>query len=465
MQTGTTLIRGGQLVIGTTVLRQDVLIRDEKICAVGDLDNCEADLTIDAGGLLVLPGGVDTHVHLNDVFMGTVSVHDYSTGTRAAAFGGTTSVVDFSNQVPGGSLAKTLEDKHEEAAGNACIDYGVHPVITRPTDATLAELPALVKAGAPTIKCYMTYRADGLLIEDEDLMKIARRLSAAGGMLMLHAEDNDLAEEGIARHLAEGETAAIFHARSKPPEVETEAIRRIVAMARETGGRFFVVHLASVEGLGLITAARADGLDITAETCTHYLIFTEAELEREDGVKWICSPPLRDGASRDELWQAVSDGRIAMVSSDDAAYSWAAKLRGKDSFERCPNGIPGIEPRYQILYSEGVARGRLTLPRFVEITAAAPARLFGLAPQKGSLTLGADADIVLFDPEERWIMGPDTLHMAADWSAYEGIEIIGRVKKVLSRGELIVDGEAFLGTPGRGRYIHRSLGAVEQRVL
>jgi dihydropyrimidinase len=215
---------------------------------------------------------------------------------------------------------------------------------------------------------------------------------------------------------------------------------------------------ARAGGLELVTAARAEGLDITAETCTHYLIFTEAELEREDGIKWICSPPLRDEETRSALWQAVADERIAMVSSDDAAYSWAAKLMGQDRFDRCPNGIPGIEPRYQILYSEGVARGRFSLPRFVEITAGTPARIFGLAPAKGSLTPGADADIVLLDPEERWVMGADTLHMATDWSAYEGIEITGRVKKVFSRGELIVDGETFLGAPGRGRFIPRALG-------
>ncbi len=466
MQTGTTLIRGGRSVIGTTVVRQDILIREEKICAVGDLGDREAGTVIDADGLLVLPGGVDTHVHFNDVFMGTVSVHDYESGTRAAAFGGTTSVVDFSNQVPGGTLAKTLADKREESDGRACIDFGVHPVITEPTDATLAEVPAMVEAGAPTIKCYMTYREDGLLIEKKDLERIARSLTEAGGMLMLHAEDNDLAEAGIARELEAGRTAPIYHAHSKPPEVEAAAIRNIVAMAGATGGKFFVVHLASAEGLELITAARAEGLDITAETCTHYLVFTEAELEREDGIKWICSPPLRDADTREVLWQAVTDDHIAMVTSDDAAYSWEAKLMGRNNFAECPNGIPGIEPRYQILYSEGVAGGRISLERFVEITAAAPARLFGLAPQKGSLTLGADADIVLLDPEERWIMGRETLHMATDWSAYEGIEMTGRVKKVLSRGEVIVDGDDFLGRPGRGRYINRRLGGgAEQRIL
>jgi len=471
-KSGSTLIRGGRVVSGGTVSQQDLLIQGERIAFVGQASDAmrmldgsdnsaaprsDSDTVIDAKGLLVLPGGVDTHVHFNDVFMGTVSVHDYQTGTMAAAFGGTTTVIDFSNQMPDGSLAKTLDDKHQEAEGKALVDWGVHPVITRPDDETLAEIQYVVEAGAPTIKCYMTYRDDGLLIEDPDLMRIANRLTEAGGMLMLHAEDNDAIEASVPRLIEEGNTAPIFHARSKPPEVETEAIRRIVEMAKETGGRFFIVHLASPGGLELLTEAMAQGVDIRPETCAHYLIFTDAMMEREDGIKWICSPPLRDRAAREILWQGVEDGRIRMVTSDDAAYSWEAKCSGKERFDLCPNGIPGIEPRFQILYSEGVAKGRITLPRFVEIVSSEPARLFGMAPKKGSLVVGADADIVLLDPEARWIMGQDTLHMATDWSAYEGIEVTGKIRKVFSRGDLIIDGEECLGVPGRGRYLHRRL--------
>ena len=445
------------MVVGSDVVRQDLLIRGEAVAAVGDLQGVEADRVVDARGLLVLPGGVDTHVHFNDDFMGTVSVHDYLAGTRAAAFGGTTSVVDFSNQVPGGSLAKTLQDKEEEARGKALVDWGVHPTITRPDEETLAEIPGLVAAGAPTMKCYMTYRDDGLLIEDEDLKRVVRPLTEAGGMLMLHAEDNEAIEENVPRFLAEGKTAPIYHARSKPPEVETEAIRRLIRMARETGGRFFIVHLASPGGLELLTAAMEEGLDIRPETCAHYLFFSEAMLEREDGIKWICSPPLRDEEAMETLWTGVADGRIRMVTSDDAAYSWEAKLYGKDRFDLCPNGIPGIENRFTLLYSEGVAGGRISLPRFVEIVSSEPARLFGLAPRKGRLAPGSDADVVLLDPEARWVMGQETLHMATDWSAYEGVEVTGKIRKVFSRGELIIDGEECLGQPGRGRYLHRRL--------
>ncbi len=455
-----TLIRGGTVVVRGEARVRDLLLRGETIADPGDLAGQVADRVVDATGLLVLPGGVDTHVHFNDVFMGTVSVHDYLAGTRAAAFGGTTSVIDFSNQVPGGTLAKTLEDKREEARGKALVDWGVHPVLTRADEATLDEIPRLVEAGTPTIKCYRTYRSDGLLMEDPQLVRIARRLTAAGGMLMLHAEDNDAIEANVPRLIAEGKTAPVCHARSKPPDVDTQAIRRIVAMARHTGGRFFIVHLASPGGLALVAAAMAEGLDLRAETCAHYLVFTEAMLERPDGIKWICSPPLRDEEVRRVLWEAVADGRIRMVTSDDAAYSWEAKLLGRDRFDLCPNGIPGIEPRFQILYSEGVARGRISLPRFAEIVSTEPARLFGMYPRKGTLEPGSDADVVLLDPQARWTMGQGTLHMATDWSAYEGIEVTGKIVKVFSRGELLVDGEELLGTPGRGRYLHRRLDGI-----
>jgi len=451
------LIRGGTVVLGPHVEQRDVLVRGETIEDVGLLSCATADTVIDADGLLVLPGAVDTHVHLNDVFMNAVSVHNYYTGTRAAAFGGVTSIVDFSNQVPGGSLMKTVEDKHEEAKGRALIDWGVHPVITRPDKETLDQIPAVVGLGAPTIKCYMTYREDGLLIEDEDLKQIAVRLSDSGGMLMLHAEDNEMIERNVPRLIMEGKTSATYHARSKPEEVETSAIGRIVLMARETRARFFIVHLASRDGLDLVTNARQEGLDITAETCTHYLILTDEMLEREDGIKWICSPPLRSSGTRDVLWQAVADGRLSMVTSDDAAYSWEAKLYGVNRFDKCPNGIPGIEPRFQILYSEGVAKGRITLPRFVEIVSTAPATMFGLAPRKGSLAPGSDADLVLFDPNEKWTMNQETLHMATDWCAWDEIEITGKIRKVYSRGDLIIDEGACLANPGRGRYIHCAL--------
>lgn len=456
----TTLIKNGKIVLAQSVTQQDILIRGEKIAAVGDLSDVKADVTVDATNLLVLPGGVDTHVHFNDVFMNTISVHDYYTGTLAAAFGGTTSVIDFSNQEPGATLMSTIENKHKEAEGLALIDWGVHPVITQATDATLAEIPDVVAAGAPTIKCYMTYRQEGLMIEPPDLRRILASLRDAGGMLLVHAEDNDLIEASIPHFLESGLTSAIYHAESKPPEVENKAIADCIQMVREVGGRLFIVHLTTAEGVAMVGAARGQGLDILAETCTHYLTFTDDMLRREDGIKWICSPPLRDRAAQDALWRGVKDGRLVQVTSDDAAYSWEATQYGKDRFDLCPNGMGGIEPRFPILYSEGVAKGRISLPRFVELVATNPARHFGLYPQKGTLLPGADADIVLFDPTATWTMGQANSHSCNDWHAYEGIQISGKICQVYARGDLIIDGNTCLAKKGRGRYLHRRLTPI-----
>jgi len=340
----TTLIKNGKIVLGQTVSQADLLIRGEQIATVGDLSDAVADEIVDAAGLLLLPGGVDTHVHFNDVFMNTISVHDYYTGTLAAAHGGTTSIIDFSNQEPGATLMSTIENKRREAAGLALIDWGVHPVITQPSAETLAEISAVVAAGSPTIKCYMTYRQEGLMIEPPDLRRILAGLRDAGGMLLVHAEDNDLIEASIPRFLEAGLTGAIYHAESKPPSVENKAIADCIQMVRDVGGRLFIVHLTTAEGVALVGAARGEGLDVLAETCTHYLVLTDEALRRKDGIKWICSPPLRDQAAQDALWQGVKDGRLFQVTSDDAAYSWEATQYGQDRFDLCPNGMGGIEP-------------------------------------------------------------------------------------------------------------------------
>ncbi|MFC2160626.1 dihydropyrimidinase [Acidobacteriota bacterium] len=456
-QPKTTLIRGGTVVTPQGISIQDILIQGEHISEIGILSGIKSAFEFNAEGLLVFPGAVDTHVHFNDFFMNTVSVHDFYSGTLAAAYGGVTSLIDFANQKKGQSLQEALAHKKKEAQGQAIIDWGVHPVITDPTAETLSEIPQIVREGAPTIKCYMTYRQEGLLIEDEKLELILKTLGNAGGKLLVHAEDNKTIEKNVSSIIQSGQTKPIFHALSRPVEAETLAIERCINMARKTHGRIFIVHLASDKGVELVHKAQKEGVRVHAETCTHYLVFTEDQLKREDGIKWICSPPLRNLQIQDKLWEGLRNGQISMVSSDDAAYSWEAKLMGKQRFDKCPNGIPGIEPRLNILYSEGVAKGKLSLKRFVDVVSTQPAKLFGLDPQKGSLTKGADADIVLFDPSKSWTMGKAAHHMAADWSAYEGFNITGKIEKVFSRGELIVSGKSCLAQKGRGRFIHRKL--------
>jgi dihydropyrimidinase len=460
------LIKGGTLVVGDAVLKEDLLIRGEVIAAVGGVSDVEADEVVDASGLLVFPGAVDPHVHFNESNKGHAGVHDYLTGGKAAAFGGTTTIVDFADQIHGQPLLNVLDVKKAQAEGQAVIDWNVHPIINQVTPEVLEEIPEVVAAGLPTIKCFMTFRSltgesavnmysgkAGRIISDEDYVGLTSQLKKAGGMLMVHAEDSTIIDKIAMEKIEAGKTRAIDHAQCRPAEAEASAIRRIVGVARETGGRVYIVHLSSILGLEEVTAARAEGVPLWAETCPHFLIFTDEKLEREDGYKWLGSPPLRDEATQAALWEGLMDGRISVAATDDCAFSLAAKVAGGENFENCPEGMPGIEPRLTILYSEGVAKGRLSLPQLVDLTSTAPAVLFGMYPKKGSLTPGSDADIVLFDPSVQWTMTQETLHMASDYTSYEGVEVTGKVAKVFSRGDLIVDGEEFLGTPGRGRFL------------
>jgi dihydropyrimidinase len=462
----TLLISGGTVVSSSAVSQQDVLIQNETISKVGDLAGVAADEHIDATGLLVLPGAIDPHIHFNERNKGQKGVHDFLTGGRAAAFGGTTTVIDFADQVHGQPLLSVLDQKRDQANGMAIIDWNVHPIINHVTPEVLEEIPAVVAAGLPSIKCFMTFRSltgesavnlysgkPGRIISDDDFVHLSSRLEAVGGMLMVHAEDSTIIDKIAQEKLASGETKAIDHARCRPPESEGNAVRRIVEVARQTGGRVYVVHLSSIDGLGQIVEARTNGLKVYAETCPHFLIFTDEKLKRDDGYKWLGSPPLRDEATQSALWGGLIDGTISTLATDDCAFSLESKVAGAENFDLCPEGMPGIEPRLTILYSEGVAKGRISLPKLVELTSTAPAELFGLAPKKGCLAPGSDADIVLFDPSTQWTMSQETLHMASDYTAYEGVEVTGKVAKVYSRGDLIIDGEQCLAKPGRGEFV------------
>ena len=466
MSERTLLISGGTVVSSNAVSQQDVLIQNETISTVGDLAGVAADEHVDATGLLVLPGAIDPHIHFNERNKGQKGVHDFLTGGRAAAFGGTTTVIDFADQIHGQPLLSVLDQKRDQANGMAIIDWNVHPIINHVTPEVLEEIPAVVAAGLPSIKCFMTFRSltgesavnlysgkPGRIISDDDFVQLSSRLEAVGGMLMVHAEDSTIIDKIAQEKLASGETKAIDHARCRPPESEGNAVRRIVEVARQTGGRVYVVHLSSIDGLDQIIEARTNGLKVYAETCPHFLIFTDEKLKRDDGYKWLGSPPLRDEATQSALWDGLIDGTISTLATDDCAFSLESKVAGAENFDLCPEGMPGIEPRLTILYSEGVAKGRISLPKLVELTSTAPAELFGLAPKKGSLAPGSDADIVLFDPSTRWTMSQETLHMASDYTAYEGVEVTGKVAKVYSRGDLIIDGEQCLAKPGRGEFV------------
>lgn len=461
-----TTLKGGTVVLGQTVSRQDILIIGEKISAIGNLSEIKVDEKIDVTGLLVLPGAIDTHIHFNEHNKGQVGVHNYYTGGLAAAFGGTTSVIDFSDQIHGKPLINVLKVKEEQAKGMALIDWNVHPIISNVTPEVLDEIPEIIASGMPTFKCFMTFRSltgesavnmysgkKGRFITDEDFVNLSSKLEEFGGMLMVHAEDSTIIDKNVMDMLNKGLTKPIHHALCRPPESEVNAINRILNVIRKTNGKVFIVHLSSAEGVDVVGSAQGEGLSIFAETCPHFLVFTDDKLKQKDGYKWLGSPPLRDKKAQDKLWQALKDGRVSMVATDDCAFSLDSKLAGADNFDLCPEGMPGIEPRLTLLYSEGVAKGKISLQRLVELTSTAPAKIYGLSPQKGSLNPGSDADIVLFDPTIKWTMNQETFHMASDYTAYENINVTGKVVKVFSRGELIIDGEKCLAEKGRGKFI------------
>jgi dihydropyrimidinase len=452
-----TVIRGGTVVTGAGETPADVVIDGETISALVAPGTAvpSAGRTVDASGAYVLPGTIDPHVHFNDEFMGTVSVHDYDHGTRAAAFGGVTSVIDFVNQRPAEPVAETIARKKDEAAGAAFIDHGIHVALTDSSPATLQGIGAAVAAGVTSFKCYMTYREEGLLLEDHQIFQIMGAIGAVGGVTMIHAEDNTLLEARIAALEAAGRSEPADHPESRPLNVEDAAVRRVIELAQETGARLYVVHMSSPAAVAMIRDAAARGVDAYAETCTHFLAFDETALSGPEGPLYICNPPLRDPASARAIMDAVVRRQIDVVASDDAAYTYEAKHRHEHDFARIPAGLPGVELRLPVLYDLGVATGRMTMSDLVRVLSEAPARIFGLGA-KGLLLPGYDADLVVFDPGAPWTPTAAELHSPLTYGAYDGRELRGRVRSVLSRGEVIVDGKDCLGVPGRGRFLART---------
>ena len=461
MSTKRLLVHGGMVVSETEVAQYDIVIEGEQIAAQGlkgDFDLASFDEVIDATGLLVLPGLIDPHVHFNSPFMGSKTVHDFHSGTAAAAFGGITTVISFSTQPKGGSLLRNLEEHEKKADGQAYIDWSLHGILLDASEQTLSEIPELVKAGVPTYKCFTTYRHSDRMMDDDSMLLVLRATAESGGMLMVHCENDAILEYRLRRELAQGNTGWIYHARSRPRSAENVAIQRVIDLMKEERAPVYIVHASTAESVQIIQKAQSQGDPIHCETCTHYLVLTEDRLETELGHQFICSPPLRTQRDIDALWMASRVGPIEVISSDDAGLPSADRTRlAEGRFDKVPNGMPGVEPRLTMLYTEGVRKDRLSLPRLVSLTAANPARLFGVFPQKGSLAPGSDADIVLFDPDVKWTMSAETLHMNTDFCPFEGREVFGRPKTVLCRGEVVLRDYELIGTPKHGRRIVRKL--------
>jgi len=454
-----TLIRNGHVVTAIDSYQADVLIDGETVAMIGrNLGRVvgSVDKTIDASGKLVIPGGIDPHTHLELPFGGAFSSDDFVTGTRAAAFGGTTTIVDFAVQHRGEALAQALDTWFKKAEGKASIDYGFHLIITDLPEERLTELKSMIRNGVTSFKLFMAYPGV-FLVDDATIFKAMSAAAEAGGLVCMHAENGVIIDELVRRALAEGKTAPRYHALTRPMKAEAEGVHRAIAIAEMANAPVYIVHLSCYDALKEVQAARDLGLPAYAETCPQYLFLDSSSYESPgfEGAKYVMTPPLRDKANQELLWKGLRGNDLQVVSTDHCPFCLKEKRLGQDDFTKIPNGAPGIENRMSLIYHGGVAEGRISLNRFVELTSTAAAKIFGLFPRKGTIAVGSDADIVVFDPNREQTIQAATHHMNVDYSAYEGRVIKGVSEIVLSRGKVIVENDSFLGRPGDGQFLRR----------
>jgi dihydropyrimidinase len=453
------VIRNAMVATAADVFRADIGVHDGKVAALG-LTLPSGAREIDAAGLLAMPGGVDAHCHLDQPSSdGSLCADDFQSGSIAAACGGTTTIIPFALQLRGQSLRAAVADYHRRAAGKAIIDYAFHLIISDPTEQVIGqELPALIRDGYTSFKIYMTY--DDLKLNDRQILDVLALARREGAMVMVHAENSDVIGWLTDQLEAAGKTAPVYHAASRPMAVEREATHRAISLAEIVGAPILIVHVSGREAIEQIRWAQARGLPIYAETCPQYLFLTEADLARPgfEGAKCLCSPPPRDKANQAAIWSGLAQGVFQVFSSDHAPTRFndakGKMIRGTDaSFRYVPNGVPGIETRLPLLFSGGVGEGRLALTRFVALTAANPARLYGLYPRKGTLALGSDADIVLWDPERQVTIRNEQLHHRVDYTPYEGMTVKGWPVMTFSRGDLVCRDGDITAAAGRGQFL------------
>lgn len=450
------IIRGGTVVTATGSEKADIGIAEGRIVQIGGAMP-EGPEVIDATGCLVMPGGVDVHTHLDTPAYDFFVADDFRTGTIAAACGGTTTIVDFVQQARGGSLADAIALWNGKADGKAAIDYGWHIIVTDINDSVEAELARLPDEGVTSFKIFMAYRG-AQMVDDLTLIRTLYKARESGALVMVHAENGDAAYFLQLLYLSQGKTATKYHAETRPPRVEAEATARAIALAELVDAPVFIVHLTCAEALEEVVRGKARGVEALAETCTQYLYATKEDLDRPDfeGAKFVFTPPARSRADHEALWKALAEGVLENVSSDHAAalFKGGKDHAGTDDFTLIPNGGPGIEERLMMLW-RGVCEGRISQEKFVEITATRPAQVFGLYPRKGAIVEGADADLVVWDPERRFTLTNDRLHHAVDYTNYEGQEVIGAPRTVLLRGKVIVEDGEYVGSPGEGLFLRR----------
>jgi dihydropyrimidinase len=458
-----TLITNGTVVTAVGTYNADILIESGRIAQLGKNLATPGVGRIDASGMYVLPGAIDVHTHLDTPFGGTyTTVDDWRAGTIAAACGGTTTVVDFALQTKGQSLRQAIDGWHAKADGKAVIDYGFHAMVQDLTESVRLEIPAMIEEGIPSFKVFMAYKG-GVQTDDETLLRTMFLAREHGGLTMVHAENGDAIVVVQERLAAEGKLAPVYWALARPPELEAEATHRAIVLAKLAGAPLYVVHVSNGLAAAEISRARGEGQPVFGETCPQYLMLSVENLEEPNGAgaKYICAPPLRTKEHRDAMWRALANGTLQAVSTDHSAWLFKGmKDQSLDDFRGIINGMPGVEERLFILFTYGVLTGRLSLNRFVEITATAPAKLFGLYPRKGDIAIGSDADLVLWDPKKEWTLRVGDMHSNVDYCVYEGLPVTGWPTLVLSRGEVIARDRKFVGKSGGGEFLRRQRFAV-----
>jgi dihydropyrimidinase len=463
------LIKNGTVVSATESKRLDVLIEGETIARVAAGIDATGHDIVDANGLLVMPGGIDVHTHLDMPFGGTTSADDYTTGTQAAAVGGTTMLIDFALQSQGHTMREALTAWRAKSEGKACVDFSLHMAVTDlgPGDGEqgLREMEEMIAEGITSFKLFMAY--PGVLMIDDGLMfKVMQKAAALNALCCVHAENGSAIDIVVAQMIAEGKTEPHYHALSRSPKAEAEATHRAIALADMAGAAVYIVHLSNEDSLAALKFMQARGAKALAETCTQYLVLSIEEQmpgKSWDEAKYVFTPPLREKWNQKSLWGALADGTLSVVSTDHCPFTMEQKALGQGDFRKIPNGGPGVENRLQILWHFGVNAGRISAERFVELSATNPAKIFGMEKEKGAIAAGLDADILLWDPNAEYVISAATQCMATDYSMFEGWTVKGNAARVYSRGELVVDNVAepgkFLGATGRGRFVKREANA------